>query len=208
MSIIKPFRTIDSSTETRIKEKGSLFIGKVYSMQNSDDCMNKLNEIRKEYFDATHHCYCYKLKSGETKYSDNGEPSGTAGIRIQNAIEHFELEDVMVIVIRYFGGTKLGVGPLGKAYYESAFNVLQNSTIIMKNPHNNVTIKTNFDRMGHVFRILSSLNSKKITSDYKETSVEINCLLLTDDIPAIKEQLAEYSQGDIEIKVSPEIIYF
>jgi uncharacterized YigZ family protein len=208
MSTIKPFKTIDSYVETRIKEKGSLFIGKAFFMQNSDDCMSKLNEIRKEFYNATHHCYCYRLKSGETKYSDNGEPSGTAGIRILNAIEHFELEDVMVIVIRYFGGTKLGVGPLGKAYYESAFNVLQNSTIVVKNPHNNITIKTNFDKMGHVFRILSGLNAKKITSDYKENSVDINCLMLTDDISKFKEQLAEYSQGDIEIDVSPDIIYF
>jgi uncharacterized YigZ family protein len=207
MSTIKPFKTIDGYVETRIKEKGSLFIGKAFFMQNSDDCMSKLNDIRKEFYNATHHCYCYKLKSGETKYSDNGEPSGTAGIRILNAIEHFELEDVMVIVVRYFGGTKLGVGPLGKTYYESAFNVLQNSTIVVKNPHNNITIKTNFDKMGHVFRILSTLNAKKITSDYKEDSVEINCLLLTDDIATFKEQLAEYSQGNIEINISDEIIY-
>jgi uncharacterized YigZ family protein len=199
--------TIDAIKEARIKEKSSVFIGKAYPVQNSDECINKLNEIKKEFYDATHHCYCYKLNSGETKYSDNGEPSGTAGIRILNAIEHFGLTDILVIVIRYFGGTKLGVGPLGKAYYESALNVLQKSSIIEKNPYNSITIKTNFDKMGHVFRLLSSLNGQKITSDYKENSIEINCLISVKDIPVFKKQIAEYSHGDIEIISSTEITY-
>src|ERR1035437_8880518 len=125
MSIIKPIRSIEGFTEAGIKEKGSAFTGQAYFMSDSDECVKKLNKIIKQFYDATHHCYCYKLNSGEAKYSDNGEPSGTAGIRILNAIEHFDLTDILVVVIRYFGGTKLGVGPLGKAYYESALNVLK-----------------------------------------------------------------------------------
>ena len=114
MNIVKSIRTIEGITEASIKEKGSVFTGKAYFMSNSQDCIAKLNEIKKEFYDATHHCYCYKLNTGEIKYSDNGEPSGTAGIRILNAIEHFILTDMLVVVIRYFGGTKLGVGPLVK----------------------------------------------------------------------------------------------
>ncbi|MCB9247399.1 MAG: YigZ family protein [Ignavibacteriales bacterium] len=64
---------------------------------------------------------------GEEKYSDDGEPNGTAGLRIYNAINHFELNNVLVVVVRYFGGTKLGVGPLGKAYYNCALEVLDSS---------------------------------------------------------------------------------
>lgn len=208
MNIIKSIRTIEGFTESRIKEKGSVFIGQSYFMTNSDDCIIKLNEIRKEFYDATHHCYCYKLNSGETKYSDNGEPSGTAGIRILNAIEHFDLTDILVVVIRYFGGTKLGVGPLGKAYYESAHDVLKNSFIIVKDTYQKISISTNFDKMGHVFRLLTTFNGKKITSDYKEDSVEIACFLNSNDITSFMEQIKEHSQGDIEIKISGKIIYF
>ena len=208
MNTIKSIRTIEGLTETRIKEKGSVFIGKAYYVSNSEDCIAKLNEIRKEFYDATHHCYCYKLNSGEIKYSDNGEPSGTAGIRILNAIDHFELTDILVVVIRYFGGTKLGVGPLGKAYYESAHDVLKNSPIIIKDPCQNISISTNFDKMGHVFRLLSTFNGKKIKSDYKEASVEITCFLNSNDITPFLEQIREHSQGDIEIKISGEINYF
>jgi uncharacterized YigZ family protein len=207
MNIIKSIRTIEGFSESRIKEKSSVFIGQSYFMINSDDCNTKLNEIRKEFYDATHHCYCYRLNSGETKYSDNGEPSGTAGIRILNAIEHFELTDIMVVVIRYFGGTKLGVGPLGKAYYESAHNVLKNSPIIVKDPYQKISISTNFDKMGHVFRLLTTFSGKKITSDYKEDSVEIGSFLNSNDIASFMDQIKEHSQGDIEIKISGEIIY-
>jgi uncharacterized YigZ family protein len=207
MKIVKSIRTIEGFTEAGIKEKGSVFTGQAYFMDNSQDCLSKLNEIRKKYYDATHHCYCYKLNSGETKYSDNGEPSGTAGIRILNAIEHFDLTDILVVVIRYFGGTKLGVGPLGKAYYESALNVLKNSRIIVKNPYQKVSITTNFDKMGHVFRLLSAFNAKNILSDYKENIAEITCLLIAKDISSFQKQIREYSQGDIEIKIAGEIIY-
>jgi len=207
MSIIKSIRTVEGFTKAEIKEKGSVFNAQAYFMSNSEDCIIKLNEIRKEFYDATHHCYCYKLNTGEIKYSDNGEPSGTAGIRILNAIEHFDLNDIMVVVIRYFGGTKLGVGPLGKAYYESAHNVLENSPIIVKDPYQKISISTNFDKMGHVFRLISTYNGKKIVSDYLENIVKITCLLITNDIPAFQEQIREYSQGDIEVKISAEIIY-
>jgi len=207
MNIFKPIRSIESFTEAGIKEKGSVFTGQAYFMSDSDECVKKLNEIKKEFYDATHHCYCYKLNSGEIKYSDNGEPSGTAGIRILNAIEHFDLTDIMVVVIRYFGGTKLGVGPLGKAYYESALNVLKSSQIIVKNPYQKVSIITNFDKMGHVFRLLSTFNAKKVTSDYKENLVDITCLLIANDIPAFQDQIQEFSQGDIEIKITDKIIY-
>jgi uncharacterized YigZ family protein len=207
MEIIKSIHTIEGFYQAGIKEKGSVFTGQAYFMSNSDDCTSKLNEIRKEFYDATHHCYCYKLTSGEMKYSDNGEPSGTAGIRILNAIEHFDLTDILVVVIRYFGGTKLGVGPLGKAYYESALNVLKNSQIIAKNPYYKVSVKTNFDKMGHVFRLLTTFNGKKILSDYKENSVEIVSFLIANEIALFQDQMREYSQGDIEIKISDEIIY-
>ena len=207
MNIIRSIRTIEGFTEAGIKEKGSVFTGQAYFMSNSDDCLKKLNEIKKEFYDATHHCYCYKLNTGEIKYSDNGEPSGAAGIRILNAIEHFDLTDILVVVIRYSGGTKLGVGPLGKAYYESALTVLKSSQIIVKNPYQKVSIMTNFDKMGHVFRLISVFNSKKIISDYKENIVEITCFLIANDVSAFQEQIREYSQGDKEIKITSEIIY-
>jgi len=207
MSLIKPINTLSGTCETRLKEKGSLFICEGHFAPNIEECEKILNSVKKKYFDATHHCYAYKLNTGETKYSDNGEPNGTAGVRILNAIEHFDLTDLIVIVTRYFGGTKLGVGPLGKCYYDSAYNTLQIAEILVKNPFNEITITTNFDQMGHVFRILSGLNSKSIVSDYKEDFVEIRCFLHTNDLVSLNKSVDAHSRGDIKISSSTEIVY-
>ena len=95
-------KTIKDFRQASIKEKASEFIAIVYPVDNKETAVNKLNEIRKKYYDASHHCFAYKLKNGDEKYSDDGEPNGTAGLRILNAIEHFDLTNVLLIVVRYF----------------------------------------------------------------------------------------------------------
>ena len=101
---------------------------------------------------------CFQISNGTVRYSDAGEPSGTAGIRIQNAIEHFNLSNLLIIVSRIFGGIKLGVGPLGKAYYQSAYNVLNDSKITTKQLFQKVTISSNFDHISLIHRILQITN--------------------------------------------------
>ena len=207
MNIIKPINTLRETCETRLKEKGSLFISQAFNTSDIEECEKILTSVRKKYFDATHHCYAFKLNTGESRYSDNGEPNGTAGVRILNAIDHFDLTNLIVIVIRYFGGTKLGVGPLGKSYYESAFNTLKTAGIIVKNPYSGITITTNFDQMGHIFRILSGLNSKNIVSDYKENYIEIRCSLDVNDLTSLNKSVEAHFRGDINIISSKEIVY-
>ena len=207
MTIIKPVNTLRAPCETKLKEKGSLFISQAYFAPNIEECENILAAVRKKYFDASHHCYALKLITGETRYTDNGEPNGTAGVRILNAIEHFELYELIVIVTRYFGGTKLGVGPLGKAYYESAFNTLNSAGINIKNPYQEITIATNFDQMGHVFRALSELNTKDIKSEYKENSIEIRCFLNVNELELLNKSIEIYSRGDIYVRLSEGTVY-
>lgn len=125
-------QTIEQQHETKFKEKGSLFIGQVYPVNSVEEAEEFLTSVRKKFYDATHHCYAYRIMENDSKYSDDGEPNGTAGIRIANAINHFELTNLLVISIRYYGGTKLGVGPLGKAYYQSAYDTLSEMEIVTK----------------------------------------------------------------------------
>ena len=120
-------KTIIKDSEFRFKEKGSVFIGLSFPINSEEDAESFLLSVRKKYYDATHHCYSYKLTDGTFKYSDAGEPNGTAGIRIYNAQNHFDLTGILTIIVRYFGGVKLGVGPLGKAYYETAYQNLKSS---------------------------------------------------------------------------------
>ena len=132
MENIDKIITIDEFHEYRFKEKASVFIGQVYHCESEDEAKEILENVKKEFYDARHWVYCWKIGEETIKYSDDGEPSGSGGIRLLNAIEHFGLQDVIVISIRYFGGVKLGVGPLGKAYYSSAFNCLDEADKIEK----------------------------------------------------------------------------
>ena len=117
--------TVKEFYESKFKQKGSIFVGQAYPAGQEKQAEEILELVRKKYHDATHHCYAYRVYAKEEKYSDDGEPSGTAGVRILNAIHHLDLYNVLVISIRYFGGVKLGVGPLGKAYYQSALQTLE-----------------------------------------------------------------------------------
>ncbi len=190
--------TIDQFEEFSIKEKNSLFTGQVFHCESENETDEILNSTRKKYYDASHHCFAYKFIDGKIKYSDDGEPTGTAGIRILNAIEHFNLLNVLVIVIRYFGGTKLGVGLLGKSYYSAAYGVLENAKKIKKTFYNIVNIISDFEYTSQVHRVLS--NHKGIIEDTKYADkVSHNCLIKPAEFQIISEQLTSISKGQISI---------
>lgn len=109
--------------QAELKVKGSRFIASLYPVSEEKEAWKMINRLSSEYRDATHHCYAFKLDRGDQKrfrYSDAGEPSGTAGSAILSAIDHSLMTNVLIVVMRYFGGTKLGIGPLRKAYRDSA----------------------------------------------------------------------------------------
>ncbi|NNG27976.1 MAG: DUF1949 domain-containing protein, partial [Ignavibacteriaceae bacterium] len=159
-----------------------------------------------KYYDATHHCYGYKLLNGKVKYSDDGEPGGSAGIRIINAIEHFELVNQLLVVTRYYGGTKLGVGPLGKAYYSAAFNVLEKSEIVIKTLYKTVNFTATYNNISHLHRIIKQYNSKIENSVYHE-NVELKCFVLPSKLEIITAELNEVSRGEIIITKTEESLY-
>lgn len=167
MNLPDEIKTIYNITECKYKEKKSNFIGQCYPVDNENTCEDLLKNIRKKYYDATHHCFAYKLSDGQFKYSDDGEPSGTAGIRILNAINHFELTNILVVVIRYFGGTKLGVGPLGKAYFQTAKELLEKSVKITKWRCYHLKIFFPYEFSNQVHKLLSQYSSKIINTFFE-----------------------------------------
>jgi len=199
-------KTIGIFNQNSNKEKGSEFIGRVYHVEEENEIVETLNKLKKKYYDATHHCYAYKFLSGKTKYSDDGEPGGSAGIRILKAIEHFDLVNQLVVVTRYFGGTKLGVGPLGKAYYNTAFNVLEQSEIVVKTLYYIIYITSAFNNISHLHRIIEKHTSKIENSAYHE-NVELKCLILPSKLDIITAELNEVGKGEIIITKTEESIY-
>jgi uncharacterized YigZ family protein len=200
-------KTIKDFQQASIKEKGSEFIAIVYPVDNEETAVNLLNEIRKKYYDATHHCYAYKIKTSELKYSDDGEPNGTAGLRILNALEHFGLTDVLLIIVRYFGGTKLGVGPLGKAYYNASINVLNLSNITERTLYQSIEINVDFNLISHVHRVINNYSAIIANSEYCNNA-KFNCWIKPADYVKINLELSNLSNGQILIKLLPEIKYF
>ena len=205
MEIIK---TIIETSEFQFKEKGSLFVGRLFPIQNMKEVETILAETRKKYYDATHNCYACKLINEESfKYSDDGEPNGTAGIRIFNAIKHFNLSNALIISTRYYGGTKLGVGPLGKAYYNSAFGAIENATIVTKVNYSKIIIDFGYDFISDVHHFINNYKAKNINNLFNNNP-QIECFIKPEFTGKLIEDLVAVSSGKIEVKVLDENIYF
>lgn len=199
-------KTIKNSGKYILKVKGSEFIAKVYPVENEQTALNELQNIRKKYFDATHHCFAYRINYDLTKFSDDGEPSGTAGIRILNAIDHFDIVNVLVIVIRYFGGIKLGVGPLGKAYYQTAFEAINSLDIIELSLFQKIDFVTGFEHINHIHRLLNQYSGQILSTSFSD-KVYFECLIKPKFIEKINNDLTNLSGGQIMIKIKNEYLY-
>ncbi len=191
-------KTIKDFNKDSLKEKGSEFIAIVYPVDSDESAQNYLQSIKKKYYDATHHCFAYRLNSGKSKYSDDGEPKGTAGIRILNAVEHFDLSDVLLVVVRYFGGTKLGVGPLGKAYYNASIDVLGKSKIVSRTLYQLVEIETDFNFINYIHRTINSFSAIISDSDFADKA-KFKCLMKPNDLEKINIELTNLTNGRIII---------
>ena len=129
---LEKFRTIAEKTCAEIEEKRSRFIANLYYIESIEEAENIIKQTKKEYYDARHNCYAYVVKE-ETiikRFSDDGEPSGTAGSPILNVLEKNDLCNVLLIVTRYFGGILLGAGGLVRAYTEAATKAVNMANIV------------------------------------------------------------------------------
>ncbi len=169
------FRTIAKPSEGLYKEKGSKFFGFAFPIRSEEDFKNRMSELKKEFHDARHHCYAFRLGADMKTYrfSDDGEPSSTAGKPIFGQIQSFELTNVGIIVIRYFGGTKLGVGGLIHAYREAAAEAINNAKIVVEEVTQSITIQFGYDHMSWVMNLIKS-NDLNVLHQQFEISCEIS----------------------------------
>lgn len=156
------------SIETLYKEKGSKFYGYAFPVENEDEATLAINLIKQKHPKARHFCYAYQL--GEQydvhKVNDDGEPNNSAGLPIYGQIQSFSLTKVLVVVVRYFGGTKLGVGGLIQAYKTSAQITLQIATIIEKNIQESFEIIFEYPDTNLVLRLFQNFEAQIITQYY------------------------------------------
>jgi len=199
-------KTITEPGEAKLREKGSLFIGKAYPANTEEEITKMLHNIKKKYFDAAHHCYAYKIFPGDSKCSDEGEPSGSAGIRILNAIEHYQLLNILIAVVRYFGGIKLGIGPLGKTYYNTAISTIENSQIVERIPVNKVFLKVDLSFANQVRKITAANKIQILNTKFTE-KMQQEFLVKVDKLDQFISRLGESTKNTSEIIVEDKIYF-
>jgi uncharacterized YigZ family protein len=150
------YHTISSSSQGIYKEKGSRFIALAFQVSSEEDIKMQLAELRKEYHDARHHCYAYQLGADKSAWrvNDDGEPSGTAGKSIFGQIQSNDLTNILIVVIRYFGGIKLGIPGLINAYRTAAREAIDNATMVTKIVEENYEVDFEYHLMNVVMKIL------------------------------------------------------
>ena len=189
------YKTVERESETLIIEKKSKFISHVMPVDNEASALEYLNKIRSEYPDATHNVYAYVIDENNIfRYSDDGEPGGTAGMPVLDTIRNMGLVDVVVVVTRYFGGTLLGTGGLVRAYSASAKEGLTESGIITRIMCDIISVKTEYDMVGKL-QYHFATNGNIVTDTVYENDVTFFVASPKTDTDRLINELTEVTNG-------------
>jgi uncharacterized YigZ family protein len=165
------YLTIARPSEGIYKEKGSKFLGFAYPVHSQAQVKDRLEQVKARYHDARHHCYAYRLGPGMKTFrmNDDGEPSSTAGRPIFGQIQSYNLTDVLVVVVRYFGGTLLGTSGLIRSYKQAAEEALSHARIIKKTVESLYQLEFDYTLMNEVMRLLHELDIQPYERAFQES---------------------------------------
>lgn len=165
------FKTISENTTAEIVEKKSKFIANVFYIETIEEAENKIKEIKKKYFDARHNCFAYSIFSKEgiiNRFSDDGEPSGTAGVPMLNILNGNNLSNVLVVVTRYFGGILLGTGGLVRAYSLATTTAIEEAEILVQTRGLEAECFVGYNEFEELKYHLKNRNIEIINAEYAE----------------------------------------
>ena len=162
------YRTVEAPAEAACRERSSKFLSYIYPVCTEEEIRERLEALRKRYFDATHHCYAWRLgPHGETfRANDDGEPSGTAGKPILGQLLSNELTECLVVVVRYFGGTKLGVSGLIETYKAAAAEAIGTNRIVERTVDDTVSVIFPYMTMNDIMRTVKELAPAIVEQDF------------------------------------------
>jgi len=195
------YRTISSSGAGEIKVLGSRFIARAIPVNSGMEAEEVLSRLRREFHDATHHCFAYRLgtQGDQFRFSDDGEPNGTAGRPILGAIQKNGLTNVLVVVIRSFGGTKLGTGGLSRAYADSAQLALGKGMVQVCYETDSIRVTFPHDQTGNVMHVVSKERVRIVDTQYDE-EVHLLLTIRKSMTLAFKEELEKVTRGNVRIQ--------
>ena len=191
------YRSIAAPAEGLFKDNGSRFIALAYPVESEESVKEIVAGLRKEYHDARHHCYAYRIGHDGAVFrsSDDGEPSGSAGRPILGQIDSAGLSDILVVVVRYFGGIKLGIPGLIRAYKSSTADALANATVVEKTAGTVYRISFDYLSMNAVQKVLKDMNLPQSSQEFSQSCSLVTRVRLTED-DAFRQRL----QGVAEIE--------
>ena len=184
------YTTIAKSGEGLYKDKGSKFLSFAFHIETEDEADTIRKQFKKKYYDATHVVYAFRLGAEGEKFraADDGEPSGSSGMPVYNTIRSKNLTDVIVLVVRYFGGTKLGIPGLIDAYSQAAALALDNAETIEKTITQSITVEVPYSMVNFVMRIIKE-NNLTVADMSGETECKITIAVALNQAARIEELL-------------------
>ena len=193
------YLTISKSVESIYKEKGSKFLSFLYPVTSVEEVKEYLTQLKKKYYDATHHCYAYVIGYDKQTFrmNDDGEPSSTAGKPIYGQLQSNDLTNVLLVVVRYFGGTKLGVSGLIKAYKESSAECIALAEIVEKQVKHKYNIYFAYEDMNLVMNILKQNNAEQKNQIF-DLNCQIEVLIEKRNISKFENSIPQYSSIRLE----------
>jgi uncharacterized YigZ family protein len=200
LEIKDTYKTIaNPSEEVLFKEKSSKFFGYAFPVSSQEAIKTHLEFLKKQHFGAVHFCYAYQIGTEKIEFraNDDGEPSNSAGMPIYGQIQSFELTNILIVVVRYFGGTKLGVGGLISAYKTTAQMTLEAAEIIDKTIDVNFNISFDYKNINKVMRIIKE--KKLVVTSQK---MELNCEIEITTRKKNAEEIFDIFKGLFEITVT------
>lgn len=188
------YKSVSAPTEGLFKDNGSRFIARVFPVNNEGEIKELVDSLKKEYHDARHHCYAYRLghKGDRFRANDDGEPSSSAGRPILGQIDSFGLSDILIVVIRYFGGIKLGIPGLIRAYKTASADALSKAQIIEKTATSQYSLSFGYESMNSVMNILKDMELKMNNTDFGEICT-LDVLVRLSYVQSFEKRLNEIS---------------
>ena len=194
------FYTIEGRSDALYKEKGSKFLAFAFPVSSEEEIRTCQEKLRKEYYDARHHCYAWRLGLSDQTWraNDDGEPSHSAGDPILGQIRSFDLTNVLVVVVRYFGGTKLGVGGLINAYKTATEEALTKANSFEIFEEIKLELKFPYDILSTVERLISDLDIKVVNRDF-QLDCRINGSLKKDSLESLNDRTKDLYNLEMSI---------
>lgn len=192
------YKTISKPAESNFRDHASKFIGYLYPVRNEEEIKLHLSELKKHYYDATHHCYAYRLgPKGEIfRANDDGEPAGTAGKPILNQLLSADVTYVLAVVVRYFGGTKLGVPGLINAYKEATKEALNVAVFVEETVNDQFEVNFEYAAMNEVMRVVKDLNPTIVDQE-----MNLTCRMILEIRQTLSHSLEEKLSNKERISV-------